>query len=995
MSRKLYLQLNEPGAGEITLPLDTAQAANIAAGSWVPLDYKGTILGGFWAEKFEKVVVGSGEKAGRQLKVSGRGALAILEDAVVWDWGTPDLDNTRYFYSEIGGRNFTYPMHHKGDVLHQLIHEAIELQTSPYGDTLDRQCWHDSGGTHLLTHAFSETVDSDGTAWDAAENEELQARVGTTILELARQYSALGQSTPPNVFDIEAVHDDATGIVTFKIHQLAIGVSLANANVHFRSGHNCIEVSDSENNADVRNAILTEFSDPSAPYTTVTDGTSITAHRRREMLLQAANASSSAEATKFGQAQLNTSKDPKKTISMKITDGASIKYGTNYHLGDWIYYDDGTGTEVAYRIVGIQLEWDDNWFADVVVELSSIFMENEIRSARDLRKVGAQASGSSLMAPVSGAQASVAYLTHPPSGDAGAGKVLTADGLGRSGWSDVDGGSLFAGGTEHIIHLLHFDGDNDSTTVTDDVTTTWTVNGDAKLKTAYLKIGLSSIYFDGVGDYIAATIAALGSGDMSIECWVYPTALNKPIWMNGTGGNETLSLATDASGHVILRAYFTGSGTADKIITVKTIAVNEWSHIRLVRSSGVFYIYVKGFRDANTYSTAHSFTATNLDIGRGVTAFNTVAYYQGYADEFVEWNYAPYTGYYFDPPVVAYILSTQVLRGTVIKFRRGLTANLPSLYPGEPFKELDGNKALYIGPDIFYPGLMAPAAEGVTNGNNHDHSGGDGAQIAYGSLSGLPTIREVLTGDVTYYVRADGNDGNTGKVDNAGGAFLTPQKACDTVATLDLNKHNVIIQIRDGTFAGFSLKDPVGFWGAGCLTIQGNSGTPANVVISAAAYCITANSISSLWYVKDMKVTSSGSAGIFVQSAFIVIGTIDFGACATYHIMCSAYGHVACSSNYTISGAAAAHICSQGESLVEMGSMTVTFSANLAFVWFAFCGTLSIISLYAVTYSLAGHTITGSRYYEFLNSVINTNGGGANYFPGDSAGTSATGAQYA
>ena len=34
----------------------------------------------------------------------------------------------------------------------------------------------------------------------------------------------------------------------------------------------------------------------------------------------------------------------------------------------------------------------------------------------------------------------------------------------------------------------------------------------------------------------------------------------------------------------------------------------------------------------------------------------------------------------------------------------------------------------------------ATASEGVTNGNSHDHSGGDGAQIAYSSLSGLPTI---------------------------------------------------------------------------------------------------------------------------------------------------------------------------------------------------------------------------------------------------------------
>lgn len=34
---------------------------------------------------------------------------------------------------------------------------------------------------------------------------------------------------------------------------------------------------------------------------------------------------------------------------------------------------------------------------------------------------------------------------------------------------------------------------------------------------------------------------------------------------------------------------------------------------------------------------------------------------------------------------------------------------------------------------------FAPAAQGVTNGNSHDHSGGDGGQIAYGNLSGVPS----------------------------------------------------------------------------------------------------------------------------------------------------------------------------------------------------------------------------------------------------------------
>lgn len=35
--------------------------------------------------------------------------------------------------------------------------------------------------------------------------------------------------------------------------------------------------------------------------------------------------------------------------------------------------------------------------------------------------------------------------------------------------------------------------------------------------------------------------------------------------------------------------------------------------------------------------------------------------------------------------------------------------------------------------------LVVLEAVAVTNGNSHDHSGGDGAQIAYSGLSGLPT----------------------------------------------------------------------------------------------------------------------------------------------------------------------------------------------------------------------------------------------------------------
>lgn len=49
---------------------------------------------------------------------------------------------------------------------------------------------------------------------------------------------------------------------------------------------------------------------------------------------------------------------------------------------------------------------------------------------------------------------------------------------------------------------------------------------------------------------------------------------------------------------------------------------------------------------------------------------------------------------------------------------------------------LDGKSATTHNHDAAY----APIAKGVTNGDAHDHNSGDGAQIAYSGLSGLPTL---------------------------------------------------------------------------------------------------------------------------------------------------------------------------------------------------------------------------------------------------------------
>ena len=56
----------------------------------------------------------------------------------------------------------------------------------------------------------------------------------------------------------------------------------------------------------------------------------------------------------------------------------------------------------------------------------------------------------------------------------------------------------------------------------------------------------------------------------------------------------------------------------------------------------------------------------------------------------------------------------------------------------------------------------APLAKGVTNGDSHDHSGGDGGQIAYSTLSGLPTLgTAAATASTAYATAAQGSTADT------------------------------------------------------------------------------------------------------------------------------------------------------------------------------------------------------------------------------------------
>jgi hypothetical protein len=254
----------------------------------------------------------------------------------------------------------------------------------------------------------------------------------------------------------------------------------------------------------------------------------------------------------------------------------------------------------------------------------------------------------------------------------------------------------------------------------------------------------------------------------------------------------------------------------------------------------------------------------------------------------------------------------------------------------------------------------------------------------------------MLTADRTYYVRTDGSDANDGLSNTAAGAFLTVQKAVDVIATLDLAGFGVTVQLADGTYdGGILLKNAMGFAAAGKLVIRGNNATPGNVVIaSSGADAFKADGISSIWDIKDLKITTatSGAAISAASGATVRWGNVDFGAAAGAHLTADNAGRLVALSGYAVSGPANIHWQATNGGIVRVSAgLTVTITGAPVFSNWAYVGALALLTCYGLTVTGAA---SGARYTVFSNAVIFTNGAGAAYLPGDGAGSAATGGQY-
>lgn len=185
--------------------------------------------------------------------------------------------------------------------------------------------------------------------------------------------------------------------------------------------------------------------------------------------------------------------------------------------------------------------------------------------------------------------------------------------------------------------LLHADGTNGSTTITDESITarTVTVAGNASISTVQNKFGGSAISLDGTGDYLSVGSSsdfALGS-TFTAESFVYPTGMSADGYgsylfdFRGSSANNWVLGMINSGGALKMYACGNLSGCVTGTITV---SLNTWHHLAYVYSGNVITIYLDGVLDG-TLSKTFSQAASSLIIGAKSTGAQE--YITGYLDD--------------------------------------------------------------------------------------------------------------------------------------------------------------------------------------------------------------------------------------------------------------------------------------------------------------------------------------------------------------------------
>lgn len=525
-----------------------------------------------------------------------------------------------------------------------------------------------------------------------------------------------------------------------------------------------------------------------------------------------------------------------------------------------------------------------------------------------------------------------------------------------------------------IILLMAGTGSAGSTTFPDTSVYqgTLTPAGNTQVVATPSVFGGGSAYFDGNGDYIASAIDSLytlGTGDFTIEGWIYPityggggfsnlagcifSLLNISGWISTTGN----LIALNENGAIVI-ATSTG-----------TVPLNAWTFFTFVRKSGVLSIYINGTLDVSaTFTTDITFQTVILGSNDARTPTSFLKYY-GYMNDIRISRRARYTASFTPPtalfpaPVAGWAFPYGPAGGILgypnswypnpsgligVSAVAGAENTIKIGQPGvggasvirwDPYGAPSGNTGSIIGPQSYVSGGTAFLFPGGTM----LVEGGEGTPFSGGSDGGVAKLRGGrATG--TYRSGAAVVEGGLANTTPAGHAYVNGGYSGGTSAT---DAGNVYI-------AGGAASDLYG----GTVNIDGGGGR-----VAAGEVIITGGSAGNPFYnspganctVRGGAATGTGNGGdVYVRGGAVSTGTKG-----------RAYvGDINTSAVYVADSAVKTHV--QGPTVLTppatqtISAATDSFTPNRTFLPFTVTGgnhTLTSTPTIATTGAVIGQTV--------------------------------------
>jgi len=207
----------------------------------------------------------------------------------------------------------------------------------------------------------------------------------------------------------------------------------------------------------------------------------------------------------------------------------------------------------------------------------------------------------------------------------------------------------------NVSLLLHMDGSNGSTTFVDSSINALsiTANGNAQISTAQSKFGGASGLFDGTGDWLTASLpSAIGTGDFTLESWIYINSLasSAPLCCLGDDFASSGLLVFITTGGRI-GAY--GNDASIATGSTEIVSTGAWTHLAVTRAGSSLKLFVNGINDGTATNSAN-LSNVITQVGRELYNTATGAQLNGYIDDLrITTGIARYTAS-FTPPAAAF-----------------------------------------------------------------------------------------------------------------------------------------------------------------------------------------------------------------------------------------------------------------------------------------------------------------------------------------------------